>query len=197
MKRKVLVVFISLLLVSGLTLSACAQPAPTPVPAPAPAPKPAPALEVQEITIEFGAGEVTGDFGAILGDAFKQMAREASEGKITVKIHPFGTIGSAADLMGLIQSGVIHITNGGASYISGVIPEINAFSIDYILPPSTEALLWVLNNGEIAKEMKGLFRDKGFHYMEGSSIGWMWRSSNKPLYTLADFKDFKISNVLN
>ncbi len=192
MKRKVLVAFISLLLVSGLTLSACAQPAPAPVPAPAPAPKPAPAPEVQEITIEFGAGEVTGDFGAILGDAFKEMIGEASEGKITVKIHPYGTIGNAADLLGLIQSGVIHITNGGASYMSGFVPEINAFSIDYVLPPSNEALLWVLDNGEIAKVMEDLFRDEGFHYIGGSSIGWIWRSSNKPLYTLDDFKDFKM-----
>ena len=76
--------------------------------------------------------------------------------------------------------------------MSGFVPEINAFSIDYALPPSTEALLWVLDNGEIAKVMEDLFRDEGFYYIGGSSIGWIWRSSNKPLYTLDDFKDFKM-----
>ncbi len=188
MKVKRFIILLVVVMVLASLVLAC-QPAAAPAPAPAPAPtaKEAPYYAHWR----FGSMEVEGSYGTLVGHKFNEVIGEMTEKRIQTDVFPLGTLGDAAELIELVQSGDINLLPAATGWMSGFIPEVNVFSLDYVLPTSKEALLTVLNEGDTAEIFTDIFASHGFQYLTGTTIGTLYRSSNKPLYNIDDFKGLK------
>ena len=189
MKGKRFIALLVIVVVLGSLVLAC-QPAVAPAPAPAPAPK---AKEAQYYGAwRMGSMEVEDSYGMLVGHRFNDVMGEMTDKRIQTSLFALGTLGDAAEMVELTQSGDLNLLPGAASWMSGFIPEANVFSLDYILPTTRKGLLGTLNDGATSKIMVDVFADRGFYYLSGSSIGAVYRSSNEPLYNIDDFKGFKM-----
>ena len=189
MKGKRLIALLVVVVVLGSLVLAC-QPAAAPAPAPAPAPK---AKEAQYYGHwRMGSHEVEGSYGCLVGHKFNEVLGELTEKRIQCDVFPLGTLGDCPEVIELTQSGDLNITPASASWMAGFVPESNVFSLDYILPTTREGQLGTLREGKTAEIFTDIFAEQSLHYLGGNSIGTMYRSSNRPLYNIDDFKGFKM-----
>ena len=136
----------------------------------------------------------TGFMGTFAAE-FKKKLAEKSDGAINLDIYPASTLGVHADMVELVQQGVIEFNFADAGHLGGFMPEIQAYLLHYVFPKDIDVVLDVLQNGKIAKLMDEKFVEKRLKPLTTLTEGWQVITSNKPLRNLDEFKGFKIRTM--
>lgn len=126
--------------------------------------------------------------------AMDQMAErldEISDGKLTLKIYPGGTLGGERKLLELMQIGAVDMTKVSAATLENIVPAIRVLNLPYLFR-DREHQLDVLD-GEIGRKLlnEGVaYKLKGVAYYDAGSRSLY--TVNRPVHTPQDLEGMKM-----
>ena len=115
--KKFLLIPLVVILVTGLVLSGCAEPAPTPAPAPAPSPAPAKVYELSYALFQPAAAALS-----VKNTEFAQEIEKRSNGRIKITVQGGGALLGAPAMYQGVVDGIADMGNGISSYDPGAFP---------------------------------------------------------------------------
>ena len=119
--KKFLLIPLVVILVTGLVLSGCAEPAPAPAPAPAPSPAPAPApAKVYELS--YALFQPAAAALSVKNTEFAQEIEKRSNGRIKITVQGGGSLLGAPAMYQGVVDGIADMGNGISSYDPGAFP---------------------------------------------------------------------------
>lgn len=123
---------------------------------------------------------------------FTELAKEKTEGSVSLELSPNGILGQERDVIELVKSGTLEMAKVSASALEGFEESYSIFSLPYVFQ-STEHFYDVMDNSEAVKEIFNKTKDTGYF-----AIGW-YSGGSRSIYTLdkkvetpADMKGLKI-----
>lgn len=142
---------------------------------------------------KFAIEEITGSVQDRYAQEFKRRIEEKSGGKIEVVVYPYGALGTSADLTELVTAGVLQLANASPGHLGTLVPEIQVFSLTYLLSENNDANKKVLTQGRTIYEVLGKdFEEKGLSLLTMYPEGEMVWTTNKEVRAPADFDNFKM-----
>lgn len=142
---------------------------------------------------KFALEEISGSVQDAYAQKFKQLVEEKSDGKITVTVYPYGSLGESEDLTELVANGVIQFTHGSTGILGSTAPSMQVFSVPYLLSQDNKVNLKVLTEsptiyGPMADKLKTRNLRLLTMYPEGEMV---W-TTNKEIHKPADFANVKM-----
>ncbi|MFC6671615.1 TRAP transporter substrate-binding protein [Marinobacterium aestuariivivens] len=128
---------------------------------------------------------------SIAMEQFKERLPELSGGELTVDVFPAMQLGGAKENIDQVRSGVLEMTWVGASYLSRIVPELEAVSLPFVYANRDEAFKVV--DGPVGDMLNEKLAEKGFIALGFMELGSRHvTNSQHPIKTLADFDGLKI-----
>jgi TRAP-type C4-dicarboxylate transport system substrate-binding protein len=146
------------------------------------------------IKAKLASEEIEGDFMTVWARNFSDHMKQWSDGKITVDVYPYGTLGATGDINELAQMGIVEFVFSDHAWISSFVPQAQALALNYLFPSDRvpEILDWMARNGEFLPLLEKAFRKKGLVPLAIMFEGWQWVSSKKEIRTLDDMKGLRL-----
>ncbi len=147
---------------------------------------------------KFALGEIEGSVQDAFAQEFKQRIEEKSNGDITVTIYPYGQLGTSGDLTELAANGAIQIANASPGHLGSLIPEVQVFSLMYLLSENNEVNKRILSESPtIYEDLQEEFSGSGLQllamYPEGDEV---W-TANKEIRSPEDLQGFKMRTMVS
>ena len=147
---------------------------------------------------KFAIEEIEGSVQDAYAQKFKELIEQKTNGDVTVTIYPYGTLGTSADLTELVTQGAIQFANASPGHLGTLVPEIQVFSIPYLLPTNDQATKEVLTNSDVIYEtLQEDFHEKGLHLLQMYPEGDMVWTANKEIRSPEDFDNFKMRTMVS
>ncbi len=147
---------------------------------------------------KFAIEEISGSVQDAYAQEFKRLVEEKSGGDITVTVYPYGTLGTSADLTELVTQGAIQFANASPGHLGTLVPEIQVFSVPYLLSQSNDANKAVLTSSPtIYEELGKDFEKKDLKLLTMFPEGEMVWTTNKEVRSPADFEGFKMRTMVS
>lgn len=142
---------------------------------------------------KFAIEEIQGSVQDAYAQEFKKRIEAKSGGDVQVTIYPYGSLGTSADLTEMATAGVLQLANASPGHLGTLVPEIQVFSIPYLLSQDNSVNKRVLTSSScIYKDLAPDFQAKGLKlltmYPEGEQV---W-TTKKKITTPEDFSNFKM-----
>ncbi len=153
----------------------------------------APLSAVQAEEWKFALEEIDGSVQDAYAQKFKELVEQKTNGEVTVSVYPYGTLGTSAELTELVSSGILQLANASPGHLGTLVPEIQVFSIPYLLSQNNEVNKKVLTGSEtvygpIAEDLE----DKNLKLLTMYPEGEMVWTTNKEIRKPEDFQNFKM-----
>ncbi len=151
-----------------------------------------PALAMAE-EWKFAIEEIPGSIMDAYAQEFKKRIEDKTNGDVTIKIYPLGSLGTPTELVEQVTDSVVQFANVSVGNLGTIVPESQIFLLTYTLPSDSGATSDLLASsqmiyGELGKD----FESKGLKlhtmYSEGPQV---W-TTNREIRTPADFDNFKM-----
>jgi TRAP-type C4-dicarboxylate transport system substrate-binding protein len=140
---------------------------------------------------KFAIEEIEGSVQDAYAQEFKKLIEEKTGGDVTVTIYPYGTLGTSADLTELVNQGAIQFANASPGHLGTMVPEIQVFSVPYLLSDNNAVNKKVLTESPVIYEtLQEDFHDKGLHVLTMYPEGEMVWTTNTEIRTPDDFANF-------
>jgi len=140
---------------------------------------------------KYAMGEGESDPQGIYATAFKSYIEENSRHKI--KIYPVGTIGEETDLLEQTKAGILQFLGQSTGYMGGTIPEMDLFTLPYVMPTDTKQLDYFFKNSKVINEMlPPIFNKHGLELLSIFPEGEMAVTTFEPFHSPADLKGKKM-----
>lgn len=139
----------------------------------------------------FAIEETSGSVQDAYAQKFKELIEEKSGSKVTVKVYPYGTLGTSDQLTEQLHNGTLDFCMASPGHIGKVIPEVQVMLLHYILSDDDEINRRVLADPEVRGKFNELFSNKGFELLSFVGEGWQVWSANKPILKPSDFAGMK------
>lgn len=140
---------------------------------------------------KYAMGEGLEDPQGIYAVAFKDFIEENS--RHTVEIYPVGSLGEETDMMEQAQAGILEFLGQSTGYMGGTIPEMDLFTLPYVLPTNTAQLDFFFKNSRVIHEMlPPIFREHGLELLSIFPEGEMAVTTFEPFNAPADLEGKKI-----
>ncbi|MCB9948294.1 MAG: TRAP transporter substrate-binding protein DctP [Rhodospirillaceae bacterium] len=147
---------------------------------------------------KFALEEIEGSVQDMYAQEFKRIVEEASGGDIEVTIYPYGQLGTSADLTELAQSGVVQLTFASPGHLGTLIPEVQVFSLHYLLSQNNDVNKEFLGSSPTIYEgLAGDFADHGLRLITMFPEGEMVWTTNREIHSPADFDNFKMRTMVS
>lgn len=187
--------FIAFLMAAAMLFALCACGQQAAAPSEAPAADNQPAEEIMDdynwiIATSVGEDTVNG----LIISKFKELIEEKSGGHITVDLYQAGAMGGDKEIMSGLTTGSIDFVCVTTSNLNLVCPEAALFDIPYLFDDIAVAR-------KVLPEFLPTFNPYaeacGVHILGFSDLGLRIMTSNKPVYTLADWNGLKVRTMEN
>lgn len=129
----------------------------------------------------------------VVHQAFEEMAKEvkqASGGKMTVRIYPSSQMGNARETMELLQNGALDMTKGSASDLESFDNIYAIYNLPFLFKDQAHFNKVVF--GQVGKEIMESTKDKGFFALSAYVAGTRSFYTKKPITKPEDLKGLKI-----
>ena len=141
--------------------------------------------------IKLGMEEITGSVQDTYAQYFKKQI-EAAIPDWNFEIYPVGVLGDASDMIEQVMTGVIQF-DMPTSHLGSFVPMVRIFGVPYIWSNDMEVNKQLMTNSKALYEILGAAYEKSnMKLLAIFPEGWQYWSSNKPLRTIDDFKNFRI-----
>jgi tripartite ATP-independent transporter DctP family solute receptor len=145
---------------------------------------------------KFALEEVTGSVQDAFAQKFKELIEQKSGGDVTVAVYPYGALGTSGELTELVASGIIQFANASPGHLGTLVPEIQVFSIPYLLPQNEEVTKKILTDSKtIYEDLSQDFEKKGLKLLTMYPEGEMVWTANKPIHKPEDLQGFKMRTM--
>lgn len=150
-------------------------------------------LPAQAEEWKFAIEEITGSVQDRYAQEFKRRIEEKTGGDVTVTIYPYGALGTSADLTELVTQGAIQFANASPGHLGTLVPEIQVFSLTYLLSENNAVNKQVLTESDVIYDtLQKDFEEKGLHLLTMYPEGEMVWTTNREVRKPADFDNFKM-----
>ncbi|MDM8517472.1 TRAP transporter substrate-binding protein DctP [Desulfobacterales bacterium HSG16] len=140
---------------------------------------------------KYAMGEGLGDPQGIYATAFTNYIEENSRHKI--KIYPVGSLGEETDMMEQTKAGILQFLGQSTGYMGGTIPEMDLFTLPYVMPTDTRQLDYFFKNSKAINEMlPPIFNKHGLELLSIFPEGEMAVTTFVPFHSPADLKGKKM-----
>jgi TRAP-type C4-dicarboxylate transport system substrate-binding protein len=140
---------------------------------------------------KYAMGEGLNDPQGIYAVAFKNYIETHSDNKI--KIYPVGSLGEETDLLEQTKFGLLQFLGQSTGYMGGTIPEMDLFTLPYVLPTDTNKLDYFFKNSKAINEMlPPIFNKHGLELLAVFPEGEMAITTNEVFKTPEDLKGKKM-----
>ncbi len=144
-------------------------------------------------TWKFALEEVKGSVQDAYAQEFKKRIESATDGDVTVEVYPYGTLGQSEDLTELTANGIIQFTNASPGIFGSFVPEMQVFSIPYLLSQDNEVNKKVLSSSPtIYDTLGGKLEQKNLKLLTMYPEGEMVWTTNREIRSPEDFDNFKM-----
>lgn len=148
-------------------------------------------MNVYSAEWKYAMGEGLNDPQGIYATAFKSFIEENSRHKI--KIYPVGSLGEETDMMEQTKAGILQFLGQSTGYMGGTIPEMDLFTLPYVLPTDTKQLDYFFKNSKaITKMLPPIFNKHGLELLSIFPEGEMAVTTFVPFHSPADLKGKKM-----
>jgi len=142
---------------------------------------------------KFAIEEIRGSIMDAYAQEFKKQIESKTNGDVTVKIYPLGSLGTPTELVEHVADGVVQFTNVSVGNLGTIVPESQLFMLPYTLPSDNKATSKFLSSSStIYNQMAQDFERKGLKlhtmYSEGEQV---W-TTNRLVRNPDDFDNFKM-----
>ena len=127
--------------------------------------------------------------------AIADEVREATNGKIDIKIYPSGQLGNERDLYEGAQLGSIDMFYAANAVMSSFIPEMKVLDQPFLFENAEEAHNVI--DGELGELIAKKAEVQGIHVVGWMESGFRNVFSNRPVETIDDFSGLKIRTMEN
>ncbi len=150
-----------------------------------------PASYAQEL--KYALEVVEGDVQDIYAKEFKRRIEEKTNGDININIYYYGTLGESGDITELTADAVVHFANASTGHLGSLVPELQMFSIPFILSDNADVNAKLLSESPVIYDkLAEDFEKKDIKlmtmYPEGNEA-WI---SRKSIQNIQDFENFKM-----
>ncbi|MDT0633988.1 TRAP transporter substrate-binding protein DctP [Spectribacter hydrogenoxidans] len=146
----------------------------------------------------FALEEVEGSVQWTYAQQFKSMVESRTDGEITVRIHPYGSLGTSADLTQQLRQGALQFAFASPGHLGSVVPEVQLLTLHFILSDDNRVNHDVLTGNERFNQLLDeAYRERGLTLYSIVPEGWMVWTAGKPLRTPADFDGVKIRTMVS
>ncbi|RXJ90846.1 C4-dicarboxylate ABC transporter [Arcobacter sp. CECT 8983] len=109
------------------------------------------ATSLSAATWKYAFGEGTSDPQGIYATAFKDFIEDNSRHKI--ELYEVGSLGEESDMMEQAKAGLLQFIGQSTGYMGGTIPQMDVFTVPYVLPTDTKELDYFFKNSKVVNEM--------------------------------------------
>jgi tripartite ATP-independent transporter DctP family solute receptor len=142
---------------------------------------------------KFALEVVEGDVQDIYAQEFKKQIEAKTNGKVTINIYHYGTLGDSTDLTELAADGAIQFANASPGHLGSFIPEVQMFAVPYIFSDSSSVNNELLSGAKaIYTELASDFDRRGIKLMTMYSSGSMVWVTNRVVRSPEDLNNFKM-----
>jgi len=140
---------------------------------------------------KYAMGEGVNDPQGIYATAFKNFIEENS--RHTIKIYPVGSLGEETDMMEQTKAGILQFLGQSTGYMGGTIPEMDLFTLPYVMPTDTRQLDYFFKNSKAINEMlPPIFNKHGLELLSIFPEGEMAVTTFEPFHSPQDLEGKKM-----
>ncbi len=156
------------------------------------------AAPLQAETWRVALEEIKGSVQYEYAERFAERIEAKTDGKVNIKIFPYGQIGGMTDIYDAVQSGKIHFAFG-SGFLGGTVPESQLFSLNYILSDDEWVNAQAVNSEAFleSEALQNSFRDRSLHPLAVVIEGWQVWTANKAIRKPEDFQGVGIRTMDN
>lgn len=149
------------------------------------------ALAADKIIMNIATGTAPDHPENVGANKFKEILEKKSNGRVEVRVHPAGQLGSQRDFVEALRSGTVEITMVTLGFFSAYDPLLNIFELPYLFRDRDHAYRVV--DGPIGAQIKDRVNKKGVHVMAFWEAGLRYVTNNvRPINKPDDLKGLKI-----
>ncbi|MEH6628971.1 MAG: TRAP transporter substrate-binding protein DctP [Motiliproteus sp.] len=142
---------------------------------------------------KFAIEEIPGSIMDSYAQEFKARIEAKTDGDVTVKIYPLGSLGTPTDLVEQVADGVVQFTNVSVGNLGTIVPESQLFLLTYTLPNDPRATAKMLSSSPVIYGDLGQdFESKGLKLHTMYSEGPVVWTTNREIRSPNDFQNFKM-----
>lgn len=142
-----------------------------------------------------------GSAGQLFGELVSAKVSEITQGRMTIDYHPNGDLGGDADLLRQVQCGGIDIVVCQTAPVASFIPEMAVFDLPMVFSRyDGDTIDKVLNDrdSQFFVELSQAYERRDLHLLGFlQNATYRLTTANKPLNTLADYKNLQIRTMEN
>jgi len=157
--------------------------------------------ELEPITVSIGYASAEGLSGDIVVKEEAARIAEETDGKFTFDIYPAAQLGGDREMAESVQLGDQGILMGAPSPLVSFVPEVAILDMPMAFAGYTWDEIDAVTTGEVGdfrEKLDAAYERAGFKLlMLYSSRMYREMSSNKPIYTIDDFKGVRIRTMEN
>ena len=134
--------------------------------------------------------------GVLRGEVFEKCCdalEEWSGGKLTMDMYDAAKLGGDIELINGVKLGTLNIVNTVPAYQKEAVAEAALLDAPGIFS-SVEQYNQMMDDGYL-EIMQEYYRDAGLELLESYALSFRQLSSNKPVYTIEDFKNLRIRTM--
>jgi TRAP-type transport system periplasmic protein len=144
-----------------------------------------------KIIMNIGTGTAPDHPENVGANRFKELVEKKSNGRVEVRVHPAGQLGSQRDFVEALRSGTLEITMVTLGFFSAYDPLLNIFELPYLFRDRDHAYRVV--DGPIGTQIKDRVNKKGVHVLAFWEAGLRDITNNvRPIVKPDDLKGLKI-----
>jgi TRAP-type C4-dicarboxylate transport system substrate-binding protein len=133
--------------------------------------------------------EIEGSMQDEYARKFVEILETNAPGDIRCRIHPYGDLGTSGDIGRLLQKGDLQFAFQSPGHLGAIIPEVQVFSIHYLLPADSNQLQKMLRKGPNIYPVLGkYYRKNRLELLSIITEGWQIWTANKPIRRPSDFQ---------
>jgi tripartite ATP-independent transporter DctP family solute receptor len=122
---------------------------------------------------------------------FAELVKERTGGSIEVRIFPVGQLGSMANVMSGLTTGIVDLAMSTTGFLESFFPRIEALDLPFLFKDNSSAER--LLDGPIGQGLLTDMQTKGIYGLTWGHFGWRLTETNAhALKAPADFKGLKI-----
>ncbi|NVJ52751.1 MAG: TRAP transporter substrate-binding protein DctP [Campylobacteraceae bacterium] len=149
------------------------------------------ATSLSAATWKYAFGEGVSDPQGIYATAFKDFIEDNSRHKI--ELYKVGSLGEEADMMEQAKAGLLQFIGQSTGYMGGTIPQMDVFTVPYVLPTDTKELDYFFKNSKVVNEMlPKIFNKHGLELLAIFPEGEMAVTTMEEFRSPADLKGKKM-----
>lgn len=139
----------------------------------------------------FAIEETRGSVQDRYAQKLKEIIETRSQGRIEVKVYPYGTLGTSDQITELLHNGSLQLAMASPGHMGKLIPEVQVLLLHFVLSDNEAVNRAVLSSPRVRAKFDSLYADKGFHLLSMFSEGWQVWTTDRPVHRPEDFRGMK------